>query len=282
MTPWQPPPPPRLPEDAHKGTAGRVLLACGSAWMPGAAILSARAAQRAGAGLVRVWCRDASLVSIVAPAAPEAVFMRDDLTAFEREEEHHAIAIGPGLGTDAVARGCVERAARSYGGPLLLDADALALVATEPQLVANRRGALVLTPHPGEAARLLGRAIPADARGREQAAREIAERYRAIVCLKGRGSVVTDAERSWTNDSGNWGMATAGAGDVLTGIAVAYLAQTVTLASAAWTPFDAVASAVRVHGRAGDLAAARLGQRGLVASDLIAFLPEAQLRLDSA
>jgi NAD(P)H-hydrate epimerase len=96
------------------------------------------------------------------------------------------------------------------------------------------------------------------------------------VCLKGRATVVTDGERVYVNETGNAGMATAGAGDVLTGIVVAYLAQTVTLARASWTAFDAAACAVRVHGIAGDLAAARVGERALVASDLIAFLAEAQ------
>jgi len=277
VEPWLPPPPPRLPENAHKGLAGRVVAACGSATMPGAAILVARAAQRAGAGLVRVWCRDAALVAIVAPAAPEAVFAVADLAALDDAD---ALAVGPGLGLDDIARDLVRRAAR-IATPLVLDADALTLLAREPELVAARRAPLVLTPHPGEAARLLGRSVPSDPDGRLDAARAIAARYRAIVCLKGRATVVTDGERAFVNDTGNSGMATAGAGDVLTGIAVAYLAQTVTLADAAWTPFDAVACAVRVHGLAGDLAAERLGRRALVASDLIAFLSEAQLRLDS-
>lgn len=272
---WNPPPPPELPLDAHKGTAGRVLLACGSAWMPGAAILAARAAQRAGAGLVRLACRDRGLVAIVAPVAPEAVFVHDPLDALAAGDQHAALA-GPGLGLDDVARGIVARALDRADVPLLLDADALTILAREPRLAEARRGPLVLTPHPGEASRLLARDVPPDPAGRADAARAIARRFRAIVCLKGRGTVVTDGERAFVNDTGNPGMATAGAGDVLAGIAVAYLAQTATCASPAWTAFDAAARAVWIHGRAGDLAAAELGARALVASDLVAFLPRAQ------
>lgn len=272
---WTPPPPPELPLDAHKGTAGRVLLACGSAWMPGAAILAARAAQRAGAGLVRVACRDRELVDVVAPAAPEAVFLRDPLDALA-SGDHHAALVGPGIGLDDVARDLVRRALDRGDVPLVLDADALTLLAREPRPPGRRAAALVLTPHPGEAARLLGAEVPGDPSGRAEAAREIARRFHALVCLKGRGSVVTDGERVHVNDTGNPGMATAGAGDVLAGIAVAYLAQTVTLASPRWTAFDAAARAVWIHGRAGDLAAAELGARAVVASDLVEFLPRAQ------
>lgn len=269
-----PHPPPELPVDAHKGIAGRVMLACGSAWMPGAAILSSRAAQRAGAGLVRLWCRDAELVSIVAPCAPEAVFVRGIASTFEASD-HHAALVGPGLGLDAIARSIV-RTACEHDAPLVLDADALTLLSREPELVATRSAPLVLTPHPGEAARLIGHAVSDEDLGRVEVAREIARRFRAIVCLKGRGTVVTDGQRTFVNDTGNPGMATAGAGDVLAGITVAYLAQTVSLASSSWTAFDAAARAVWVHGRAGDLVANELGTRGLVASDLVEFLPRAQ------
>ncbi|MCY2960413.1 MAG: NAD(P)H-hydrate dehydratase [Planctomycetota bacterium] len=272
---WTPPAPPELPLDAHKGTAGRVLLACGSAWMPGAAILAARAAQRAGAGLVRVGCRDPELVAIVAGAAPEAVFEMGVAVAID-SGDHHAALVGPGLGLDAVARGIVECALARADVPLVLDADALTILAREPRLAERRRGALVLTPHPGEAARLLGHEAAPDPAGRLAAARTIASRFGAVVCLKGRATVVTDGERDYVNDTGNPGMATAGAGDVLAGVLVAYLGATVTLPSPGWTAFEAAARAVWIHGRAGDLAAAELGARALIASDLVEFLPRAQ------
>ncbi len=272
--------PPELPLDAHKGIAGRVLLACGSAWMPGAATLSARAAQRAGAGLVRLWCRDRELVGLVAPAAPEAVFEKPVLESFH-SGDHHAALVGPGFGLDALAREVLESALMRAGVPLVLDADALTLLSRETDLAAARRSgiaraALVLTPHAGEAARLLGREVTADPSARIETARELARRFGAVVCLKGHGTVVTDGARTFVNDTGNPGMATAGSGDVLAGIVVAYLAQVHTLACAEWTAFDAAARAVWVHGRAGDLAASERGPRGIVASDLVDFLPRAQ------
>ncbi|MBL8861343.1 MAG: NAD(P)H-hydrate dehydratase [Planctomycetes bacterium] len=270
-----PRPPPDLPRDAHKGVAGRVLLACGSAWMPGAALLAARAAQRAGAGLVRLACREPELVPIVAVAAPECVFLPDPLDALAAGDQHAALA-GPGLGLDDDALAITRAALARASVLLVLDADALSLLAREPRPLAERAAPLVLTPHPGEAARLLGREIPADPAGRSEAARAIARAFSALVVLKGAGTVVTDGERVLINDTGNPGLATAGAGDVLAGILVAYLAQTVTLAQPGWSALDAVARAVWVHGRAGDLAAAELGSRAVVASDLVTFLPAAQ------
>lgn len=269
---------PELPRDAHKGIAGRVVLACGSAWMPGAAVLASRAAQRGGAGLVTLWCRDVELVAIVAATAPETVFVpreRDVLA----DPKQHAALVGPGLGLDAIAHDAVERALKHFGGPLVLDADALTLLARAPGLARERSAPLVLTPHPLEAARLLGRDVASDHEARVAAAREIATRYRAICCLKGSRSIVTDGARVATNVTGNAGMATAGAGDVLAGIAVAHLAQTQSFPDSAWSTFDAVRAAVHVHGLAGDLAAAELGERALVASDLVAFLGRAQRAL---
>ena len=139
----------------------------------------------------------------------------------------------------------------------------------------------MLTPHPGEAARLLGREVGRSAAEREAAARELAQRSRAIVCLKGARTVVTDGSRVYVNDTGNSGMATAGSGDVLAGILAAYLALTATGEHETWTPLDAACAAVRAHGLAGDFAAAHLGKRALVASDLIQWLPQAQRRLEA-
>lgn len=269
---------PELPRDAHKGIAGRVVLACGSAWMPGAAVLASRAAQRAGAGLVTLWCRDVELVAIVAATAPETVFVPRERDVFEASKQHAAL-VGPGLGLDAIAHDAVEHALKHFDGPLVLDADALTLLARAPELARTRNAPLVLTPHPLEAARLLGRELASDHDARVAAAREIGMRYRAICCLKGSRSIVTDGERVAVNTTGNAGMATAGAGDVLAGIAVAYLAQTRSLPNASWTPLDALRAAVHVHGLAGDLAAAELGERALVAGELVAFLGRAQRSL---
>lgn len=281
-------PPPPLPGDAHKGDAGRVLLLAGSETMPGAAVLAARAAQRAGAGLVGVGFAGTSVLRAVPVAAPEAVLvdLRDEPVASlhgvglrERLERFApgAVLLGPGLGTGAWTRELLELVLDAFDVPLLVDADGLNVLAGEPERLRGARGPVVTTPHPGEARRLLGRAVPRDADGRRDAARELAERTGGVVCLKGRGTVVAAPDgRLAVNATGNPGMATAGAGDVLAGLLAAWLART----DDDWTPFDAARVAVHAHGLAGDLAAARLGPRAVVASDLIDELGAAQRRLD--
>ncbi len=278
--------PPELPDDAHKGDAGRVLVVCGSATMPGAALLVARAAQRAGAGLVTVLATCDELARALPIAAPEAVMLRPKSTAnfsFELAQRgDHAIVAGCGLGTDDEAKQLLQvLLGRAPAIPLVLDADALNLLQDAPEKLKSRAGPVVLTPHPGEAARLLGREIPRDAAGREAAALELAQKSGAIVCLKGKGTVVTDGRFVYMNDTGNSGMATAGAGDVLAGIVGAYAALCATGAFPNWTVLDAACAAVRAHGLAGDFAASHLGKRAVIASDLIQWLAQAQRRLSS-
>ena len=289
-----PRPPPRLAAAAHKGDAGRVLCLAGSAAMPGAALLAARAAQRAGAGLVAVGCVDLLLATVLPPAAPEAVLvdlsdvleLRGHVRAGATERlvarAPHAVLVGPGLGNDARTRALLELVLETFEVPLALDADALNVLEGRLERLQRARAPLVLTPHPGEAARLLGRPIPADDGGRERAARELVERSGAVVCLKGRGTCVSSPDGSaWRNPSGNPGMATAGAGDVLAGILLAYLALVRATPETDWTPADAARAAVYVHGLAGDLAAAALGERALIASDLVQELPAAQRRFEA-
>ena len=250
--------------------------------MPGAAVLCARAAQRAGAGLVAVACLDRELKSVVPVAAPEAILVdaTSEPLAAVRGRKDHALVVGPGLGasarTDALVRGLLR------DGPecaWVFDADALNVLPGALGLLRQRRGPMVLTPHPGEASRLLGREIPREEPGRIAAAGEISARAGAICCLKGHRTVVADGERVYVNETGNPGMATAGAGDVLAGILVAYLAACRTGIDPSWTAFEAAVSAVHVHGLAGDLAVAETGRRGMIASDLVRFLPAAQSRL---
>jgi hydroxyethylthiazole kinase-like uncharacterized protein yjeF len=250
--------------------------------MPGAAILCARAAQRAGAGLVAVACLDPELKTVVPAAAPEAILVdasRDPIGAL-RQRNDHARIVGPGLGatarTDALVRGLLREATEIAW---VLDADALNVIGGELGLLRDRSGPMVLTPHPGEAARLLGRDVPPEESERIAAAREISTRANAICCLKGHRTVVADGERVYVNETGNPGMATAGAGDVLSGVLGAYLAACFTGIEPSWTPLDAAIAAVHVHGLAGDLAVAETGRRGMVASDLVRFLPSAQARL---
>lgn len=276
--------PPVLPEDAHKGDAGRVLCLVGSRLMPGAAVLVARAAQRAGAGLVCVAARDREVLAALAVAAPEAVHL--DLAATGSAafalgaRADHALVLGCGLGVESARELFTAACAANRKVPIVVDADGLNAFAGEPERLRDWPGALVLTPHPGEAARLLGREIGSDPESRAAAARELARRSDGICCLKGARSLVSDGAHLYVNDTGNPGMATAGSGDVLAGILGAYLALTATGAHPNWTPLDAACAAVRAHGLAGDLASAHQGRRGLVASDLIAWLPAAQRRLE--
>lgn len=279
--------PPPLPRTAHKGDAGRVLAIVGSETMPGAALLVARACQRAGAGLVAIGCVDAAGLGLVPIAAPEAVLV-DLSEVWEREgrrrlrgdtvfdaRDPHAVLVGPGLGDDGRTRLVLGEALAAVRVPLVLDADALNALDGEPERVAERAGAdCVLTPHPGEAGRLLGRSIGAGAGERAAAALELARRANAIVCLKGHATVVAEpGGTTWANDSGNEGMATAGAGDVLAGILAAFLARCGR--GDDYAPLEAARAAVHVHGRAGDRAAGRVGRRALIASDLIEALPGA-------
>lgn len=289
-----PRPPPALPRAAHKGDAGRVVCLAGSAGMPGAAILVARAAQRAGAGLVAMGCLDAALLTILPPAAPEAVLL-DLCEVFELggrvrpgaagrllARAPHGVLLGPGLGDDARTRAVLALVLAEVQVPLVLDADALNALAGEPERLRAARAPCILTPHPGEAARLLGRRLSDGADGRSAAARELAERSGAIVCLKGASTLVAEPGGGlFVNSTGNPGLASAGTGDVLAGILVAYVALTRSQPGAEWTPLAAARAAVHVHGLAGDLAAARLGERALIASDLVRELAAAQRQFET-
>ncbi len=275
------PKPPSRPTDAHKGTAGLVLVVAGSRGMAGAAALVGNAALRAGAGLVRIATADAALdtVACLAPCCTTAPLPDDgahlSVEAAERvlalAEGQDALAVGPGLGrTDGVGE-VVRAVLARVRIPVVLDADGLNVVGPEaPSLFAQSPLPIVVTPHPGEAARLLGastREVQAD---REAAAARLAGGGEVAV-LKGAGTVVTDGDRLYVNETGNPGMATAGAGDVLTGMMTALLA-------AGMEPFDAAVLAAWSHGRAGDLAAERRGMLGLTAWDILGCVPEA-LRL---
>jgi len=286
--------PPPLAHDAHKGEAGTVLLLSGCESMPGAALLAARAAQRGGAGLVVQGCLDANLLLLVPLAAPEAVLcdltecwdrtgrVLADARARLTERAPTAVLVGPGLGRGARTRVLVTLALELFSVPLVLDADALNELAGVPERLRAARGPVVVTPHPGEAERLLGRPVGRGPEERAEVALELARRSGALVCLKGAGTVVAGPDgRIEVNASGNPGMATAGAGDVLAGLVAAYLGR-IGPRAPEWTAFAAARAAVHVHGRAGDLAAARVGARALIASDLLAELAAAQSELEDA
>jgi NAD(P)H-hydrate epimerase len=272
--------PPR-PADANKGTFGHALVVAGSRGMSGAAVLCGSAALRGGAGLVRL-AVPAGLLPLVAPGNPcymtaplpedaegrLALPARDELLGLFRWAS--AAGVGPGLGRSPDLSGLLADLLGQTQTPLVLDADALNGLAGRVELLRSHRGPLVLTPHPGEFARLTGSDIPAIQADRQGHAVRFAAAYGVVLVLKGHGTVVTDGRRVYVNTTGNPGMATGGTGDVLTGLAAALLAQGL-------ETFAAAQLAVYLHGRAGDLARDERGEACLIASDLLHFLPRAFL-----
>lgn len=273
--------------DAHKGTFGHLLVVAGSVGKSGAAILSAGGALRAGAGLVTV-ATPAPALLMVAAGRPE--LMTEPLPVggnggLDREALGRALAlagktdavvIGPGLGQDAATRDFVRSFVADCPAPLIIDADGLNALApgrsSDPPAAAalqKRPAATVVTPHPGEMARLVGSDTAAVQRRRLDVARDLAAGGRAVVVLKGYRTVVAEpGGRAAVNPTGNPGMATGGTGDVLSGVLGALLARRL-------EPWTAATAGVYVHGLAGDIAAGRLGQESLLAGDLIDALPEA-------
>lgn len=271
---------PRRDDTAHKGDAGRVFVVAGHRGMVGAAALAARGALRGGAGLVTVGVPD-GIEPIVATKLDDAMTLplgAPGATAFGREAVAaaasfargvDAVAIGPGLGRAAKTREFVADVIGRITCPLVLDADALFDLDAHP-CPAPR----VLTPHPGEMARLLDRSIGDVGRDRRATADEAAARFGAVVVLKGARTIVSDGTRAFENDTGGPALATGGTGDVLTGVIVALLGQGL-------APFDAAVLGVHVHGLAGDLAAAERGVLATTASDVVDHLGAAWLALEA-
>jgi ADP-dependent NAD(P)H-hydrate dehydratase len=275
---------PRREPGGHKGTYGKVLVVAGSRGMSGAAVLCGRGALRGGAGLVQV-ASPADVQPVVAAAYPAYTTFGirqhtdgsfGDATAEEVAELGRAadvLAVGPGLGRAGSTVAFVRGLLAVPDKPVVLDADGL--FAVSPFVEVHRRAApFVLTPHPGEFARLTGAAAPASEGDRKTQAVAFARRFGCVLLLKGAGTLVTDGTRLYRNTTGNPGMATGGSGDVLTGVIAALIGQGV-------PAFDAAVLGAWVHGRAGDLGARVLGQTALTATDLLDFLPAAFRDLES-
>ena len=271
--------PPRDPE-GHKGTYGRILIIAGSRDMAGAAVLVGLVALRGGAGLVTV-ATTASARPVVAgqavccltralPETPSGTLRLGALPELAKlAEDSDVVALGPGLGTNPSTAMLVRALVQQTPRPMVVDADALNNLADDLAPLAHARGPRVLTPHPGEMARLKGLAGPAPVQqARRETAVAFAAENRCVLALKGHGTVVTDGDRVYVNDTGNPGMATAGSGDVLTGLLAALIGQGI-------PPFDAACLAVHVHGLAGDIARDRLGEIAVTALDILEDLPYA-------
>ena len=257
--------------DAHKGNFGKILLLCGSKGYTGAAYLAAMGALRSGAGLVFLGVPE-SIYTIEAVKLNEAiVFPLPDsggkLSAdaipeiLNRLSHMDAVLIGPGLGLSEGVFQVVKAVLEYASCPVVLDADGINLIAPHKDILRGRTAPTILTPHGGEFARLGGRSGE-----RRMAAEAMAKDLGAIVLLKGHRTVITDGYTTYINPTGNPGMAVGGSGDVLAGIITALIGQGI-------APLEAAACGAWLHGAAGDLCAAELGQYGMLPTDMVNVLP---------
>jgi len=273
------------PLDSHKGTFGRLLAVCGSYGMAGAAQLCVGGALRSGAGLVTA-AVPRSVYPLLAPTLPEAVF----LPLPETEDGHicaaagqtlrqavagaTAVVVGCGLGTGEAQTELIQQICRYSTRPVVLDADGINSITPHILVEETVSAPLILTPHPGEMARLLDVPVDTVQRHRREIARRFADEYGVILVLKGHHTLVSAPGRPvLENTTGNPGMATGGSGDVLAGIIGSLAAQ-------GMDPYYAAVCGVYIHGAAGDRAAARLSQHSMLPTDLIGELPSLFLQFE--
>lgn len=270
--------------DAHKGDFGKVCIVASSMGMSGAAALAGRSALRAGAGLVRV-ATPRSVLPIVASVEPSftTIPLAEDRagrisakainTILDAVSDNDATAFGPGVGISGDLCSIVETLIRPEKLRLVIDADGLNNLSKLKGWPDKAKAELILTPHPGELKRLWSGLFREELPGERQAqAVKLSERTGAVVVLKGAGTVVTDGGKIYVNQTGNPGMATAGAGDVLTGVITALCGQGL-------SNFDAAVLGVYVHGLAGDIAAEKMGQVSLITTDIIDALCSAFMKV---
>jgi hydroxyethylthiazole kinase-like uncharacterized protein yjeF len=286
-----PPLPSRSP-DSNKSDYGSVFVVAGSVGMTGAAGLTAEAAARAGAGLVFLLCPEAIwgvlatqlrevMVRPVGPegargwtpsAAVDVSEFIEHLRGAPEDDRRIAVAMGPGMSRAPGSAECARTLALGLAHPLVLDADGLNAFEGRAEELATRTAPTILTPHPGEAYRLAGKFDPRNNDARRDAAVGLARATGAIVILKGHRTIITDGERSETNETGNPGMATGGSGDVLTGVITG-------LVAVGMDAFDAARLGTHVHGLAGDIAARKVGETSLIAGDVLRHLSAAFMSL---
>ncbi len=275
--------PPRKVE-SHKGDYGHLLVVAGSKGKPGAARMVAEGAFRAGVGLVTVATPE-SVQSILAPqvmemmteALPETregtVSGRATARVLKLLEGKRALTVGPGLSIAAETQSFVRELVAETRVPLVLDADGLNAYASDPAALSGRDRPLVLTPHPGEMGRLLGITADDVQKDRIAVCRDFSTAHSCFVVLKGYRTLISDPEGSiWVNPTGNPGMATAGSGDILTGILSGLVAQGIPI-------LHAILLGVYLHGLAADLCASERGELSLMARDIVAYLPRAMAHL---
>lgn len=264
---------PKRRKDAHKGNFGKILLLCGSKGYTGAAALAAMGALRVGAGLVYlgvpecIYTIEATKLSeaIVFPLPDENGMLSVDaiakIDALLLQMDCVLFGCGSGQSEDTLA--VISHILKNYSGPVVLDADGINLISRHKDILCGRTGATVLTPHEGEFKRISDTLY----KGRVQAATDLAKELGIIVLLKGMESVITDGENCYVNLTGNPGMAVGGSGDVLAGMIAGLIGQN-------FDPFRGTAVAAWLHGKAGDLCAKKLGQYGMLPTDMLAVLPQ--------
>jgi NAD(P)H-hydrate epimerase len=278
---------PRRQREAHKGSFGCVLVIAGSRGMSGAAIMSGSGALRGGAGLVRVAVPH-DIQPVVASGQPcyttvdmpwlrAGKFADHDWAKIQHLiQPCDVLAIGPGLGHDLHVVRTIRTLMEKNTKPVILDADGLnafAPLAAGQKISPNAPA--IFTPHPGEFARMMGCTIAEVLAKRESLAVPFAAEQNAVLVLKGAGTLVTDGRRLYVNTTGNPGMATGGSGDVLTGLIAALKGQGL-------APFEAAQLGVYLHGLAGDLARDARGEMGMIATDLLDYLPAAFKKIQAA
>jgi NAD(P)H-hydrate epimerase len=257
---------------AHKGDFGRSLLLCGSRGYTGAAALAAMGALRSGAGLVYV-CVPESIYAIEAVKLTEAIVLpmpdENGMYSIAAAEEvikllpkMDAVLIGPGMGQSDGALAVLECVLNHFDGPVVVDADGINLLSRHKDLLRGRTAPTILTPHDGEFMRIWGTPEP----DRTASAMAMAKEFGCITVLKGHESRITDGHVCYRNTTGNPGMAVGGSGDVLAGILVSLLGQGI-------EPLEAAAIACWLHGAAGDICAQKIGQYGMLPTDLLQELP---------
>ncbi|MGN0501403.1 MAG: NAD(P)H-hydrate dehydratase [Ruminococcus sp.] len=271
------------PDDANKGTLGSLLCICGSFGMAGAAIMAGKAALRCGLGLLKT-ALPKSIYPIAAGAIFESVFFPLEETPDGKisknnidfllceAEKSSAVLIGCGLSVCDDTKTLVNSFIENCTKPIVLDADALNCVAENPDILKKAKAPIIITPHPGEMARLVKSTPKVVNENRAEIATDFAKRYGVVTVLKGAGTIIASPNgRVMINRTGNSGMATGGSGDVLAGM-------TGSLSAQGAKPFDAAAAAVYLHGLAGDIAAENLGRISMLPTDLINEIPQAYKR----
>lgn len=271
------------PDDANKGTLGSLLCICGCFGMAGAAIMAGKAALRCGLGLLKT-ALPKSIYPIAAGAIFESVFFPLEETPDGKicksnidfllceAEKSSAVLIGCGLSVCDDTKTLVNSFIENYTKPLVLDADALNCVAENPDILKKAKAPIIITPHPGEMARLVKSTPKEVNQNRAEIAADFAKRYGVVTVLKGAGTIIASPDgRVMINRTGNSGMATGGSGDALAGM-------TGSLSAQGAKPFDAAAAAVYLHGLAGDIAAEKLSRISMLPTDLINEIPQAYKR----